>query len=159
PEKLASLLAAQGGRMLLASAEGTVFEIAKGRYSERANFDVFLKAHAGDPLRVARIGRPDEVVDQPALTVAVAVPPAVLQGLSGETTLAGGGYLARPLYAVPRSLVGRRKVAAAAVRDQTDRDYVRNVRQLWSLTGTISEGQPAPHWLRLTSEADAVVRG
>src|SRR5262249_42975786 len=52
PEKLGNLLAAQGGRMLQASAEGTAFEIAKGRYSETPNFDVFLKGHSGDPLRV-----------------------------------------------------------------------------------------------------------
>jgi hypothetical protein len=52
PEKLANLIARQGGRMLQASAEGTAFEVAKGRYSETANFDVYLKGHAGDPLRV-----------------------------------------------------------------------------------------------------------
>jgi hypothetical protein len=57
PEKLTQLIVRQGGRMLLASAEGTVFEIAKGRYSEGANFDVFLKGHAGDPLRTGRVGR------------------------------------------------------------------------------------------------------
>src|SRR5262249_48371235 len=62
PESLSRLLAQQGGRMLLASAEGTIFEIAKGRYSETANFDIFLKGHAGDPLRVGRIGREGETV-------------------------------------------------------------------------------------------------
>src|SRR5262249_39743813 len=38
PEKLSELLAQQGGRMLQAAAEGTAFEIIKGRYSETANF-------------------------------------------------------------------------------------------------------------------------
>jgi hypothetical protein len=36
PEKLAQVLAEQGGRMLQASAEGNLFEVAKGRYSEGA---------------------------------------------------------------------------------------------------------------------------
>jgi hypothetical protein len=53
PESLSRLIAQQRGRMLQASAEGTCFEIVKGRYSEAANFDVYLKGHAGDPLRVA----------------------------------------------------------------------------------------------------------
>src|SRR5262249_3766235 len=44
PEALTKLLARQGGRMLQAGAEGTAFEIMKGRYSEgRPNFDVYLK--------------------------------------------------------------------------------------------------------------------
>ena len=70
--------------MLLASAEGTAFEIAKGRYSETANFDVFLKGHAGDPLRVGRISRDSEAVNSPALSCALAVQPDVISGLAEQ---------------------------------------------------------------------------
>ena len=60
PEKIASLLCEQGGRLALFSAEGGIFDILAGRYTSNgmANFDVFLKGHAGDPIRVDRIGRP-----------------------------------------------------------------------------------------------------
>ncbi len=55
PEKLSRLLALHDGRMFLAAAEGTVLEIAKRRYSKRPNVEVFLKAHAGDTLRMGRV--------------------------------------------------------------------------------------------------------
>jgi len=103
PEALGKLLVRQGGRMLLASAEGTAFEIAKGRYSETANFDVFLKGHAGDPLRVGRIGRDSEAIDHPALSCALAVQPDVISGLAEQATMRGRGFLARWLYSLPVS--------------------------------------------------------
>src|SRR5262249_44765827 len=101
PEQLARLLALQGGRMLQASAEGTCFEIAKGRYSETANFDVFLKGHAGDPLRVDRIKRGSDTVDRPALSAALAVQPDVIAGLAEAASMRARGFLARWLFALP----------------------------------------------------------
>src|SRR5262249_23609555 len=56
-EKLIKVLARQGGRMLQASAEGTAFEIAAGRYSDGPVFDVYLKGHSGDQIRNDRITR------------------------------------------------------------------------------------------------------
>lgn len=56
PEKLASLLAEQDGRMTLLSAEGDVFSIMNGQYVNgkgAAEISVFLKGHAGDDLRRA----------------------------------------------------------------------------------------------------------
>src|SRR5262249_3804913 len=111
PEKLAQLICRQGGRMLLAAAEGTAFEICKGRYSETANFDVYLKGHAGDPLRTDRIGRDDDIVDDPAISLALAVQPDVIRGLAEQTIMRGRGFLARFLYALPTSKVGHRNVA------------------------------------------------
>src|SRR5262245_8240777 len=106
PEELGRLLARQGGRVLQAGPEGTAFEIAKGRYSEAPNFDVYLKGHAGDPLRVNRVGRGYDVVDRPALSLALAVQPDVIAGLASEATLRQRGFLARFLYSAPASLVG-----------------------------------------------------
>jgi replicative DNA helicase len=131
PEALASSLARQGGRLLVASPEGTPFEIAKGRYSEgRENFEVFLKGHAGDALRVTRIGRDPTLVDQPALSVAPAVQPDVVAGLAGVSSMRRRGFLARFLYSLPCSLVGRRQVAALAVPDRTARLPPRNAGAL-----------------------------
>src|SRR5262249_49288292 len=90
-EYLATLLAHQGGRMLLASAEGTALEGAKGRYAETANFDVFLKGHTGDPLRVGRVSRAVDIVELPALSVALAVQPDVIRGLADHASMRGRG--------------------------------------------------------------------
>jgi hypothetical protein len=66
PEAAASLLAEQGGRLAVLSAEGGIFATMAGRYSCGVpSLEVFLKGHAGDLLRVdcaVRVGaRLDEV--------------------------------------------------------------------------------------------------
>jgi hypothetical protein len=158
-EKLASLLAEQGGRLLVASPEGTIFEIAKGRYSEAPNFDVFLKAHAGDPVRVNRVGRTADYIDQPALSLAVAVQPDVIVGLMGQTTLRGRGFLARPLYSLPTSLVGKRRVRTAPVPDDVTRYFREKMVELWKIPAAQSAGgQPVPYVLRFSADADLELR-
>jgi replicative DNA helicase len=114
PEALGSLLA-DHGRIALLSPEGGVFEMMAGRYTGGPNLDVYLKGHAGDALRVDRKGRPPEFVDRPALTVGLAVQPEVLRTLRDRPGFRGRGLLARFLYALPASTVGRRKVGAAPV--------------------------------------------
>jgi hypothetical protein len=135
PEKLPEMLAEQGGRMLVASAEGTIFEIAKGRYSEggKANFDVFLKGHEGDALRVDRVSREANLVDCPALSIALAVQPDVIHGLAEQASLKQRGFLARFLYSLPASLVGKRQVAPRAVPAAVAKTYDINVCALWGL--------------------------
>ena len=68
PERLSSLLAEQGGRIAVMAPEGDVFDLMAGRYSPTGmpNFGVYLRGHAGDDLRVDRVGRPDGVVPLPA---------------------------------------------------------------------------------------------
>jgi hypothetical protein len=158
PEKLANLICQQGGRMLQAAPEGTAFEIAKGRYSETANFDVYLKAHAGDPLRTGRIGRANEAADRPALSVALAVQPDVVRGLAEDATMRGRGFLARFLYGMPRSLVGKRRTAAPPVKPHLVREYHAGVRAMWGMQGAADEDGPAAHELRFGPEADALMQ-
>lgn len=157
PEALVGLLAEQGGTMLLASAEGTIFDIAKGRYSEKPNFDVFLKAHAGDAIRVSRVGRDPEAIDAPALTLAVTVQPAVIQGLAECAPMKGQGFLARFLYSLPVSLVGRRKIARPAVPEHMIESYQQALLALYRtpLAPTGRDGEVGPNWLHLTPEAAA----
>ncbi len=76
PEKLASMLHENRGRMAVLSAEGGIFDLMAGRYSSGIpNLDVYLAGHAGDPIRVDRRGRSPEYVDRPALTMGLAVQP------------------------------------------------------------------------------------
>ena len=85
PEALMSLLAAHGGRMSVLSAEGGVFDLMAGRYSNGIpNLDVYLSGHAGDTLRVDRRNRPPEFVDRPALTMALAAHGGRMSVLSAE---------------------------------------------------------------------------
>jgi replicative DNA helicase len=123
PEALAGLLATYG-RIALLSPEGDVFDQMAGRYNQTSgpNLGVYLKGHAGDLLKVDRRGRPPEYVERPCLTIGLAVQPEVLRGLAGRPGFGGRGLLARFLYSLPQSLVGRRQPGAppvpAAVADR-----------------------------------------
>jgi hypothetical protein len=153
PENLARLLAHHGGRMLQASDEGTAFEIAKGRYSEKANFDVYLKGHAGSELRVGRVSRVAESVSKPALSCALAVQPDVIHGLVEQASMRGRGFLARWLYSVPVSLVGGRKPAPRPVPKTVSQRYHKSMTWLWELPRSAVPGQEAGRAVEFSRQA------
>jgi replicative DNA helicase len=160
PERLATLLRDQGGRIAVMSPEGDVFELMAGRYSAKGigNFGVFLRGHAGDELRVDRVGR-SEFVKAPALTIGLAVQPDVIRGLSEKPGFRERGLLARFLYALPISLLGHRDPDAAPVPDEVRAEYHANITALLNLPfGTDENGDPGPHLLRLAPEAHAALR-
>jgi uncharacterized protein DUF3987 len=98
PEAAASLLAEQGGRLAIISAEGGIFDIIAGRYSPKAvpNMDLWLKGHSGDPLRVDRKGRPPEHIPRPALTLGLMIQPSVLDAIILSRMLNGQETHHRP---------------------------------------------------------------
>jgi hypothetical protein len=130
PEALTSLLADQGGRLAVISAEGGIFDVLAGRYSSLPNLDAFLKGHAGDEVRVDRKGRAPEFIERPALTVCLAVQPTVLDTIGRNATFAGRGLLARFLYALPPSKVGHRAIGAPPVPEPVAATYAERVKGL-----------------------------
>ena len=132
PEKLVGLLAEQGGRLALMSSEGGVFGMMAGRYGREGgpNLDVYLKGHAGDPLRVDRVGRQSETVSDPALTVALTVQPDVLRNLANQPGFRGRGLIARFLFALPESLVGSRQFEVEQCDDLSSESYCALVKAL-----------------------------
>jgi replicative DNA helicase len=131
PEALAGLLASYG-RIALLSPEGDVFDQMAGRYNQTAgpNLGVYLKGHAGDLLKVDRRGRPPEYVERPCLTIGLTVQPEVLQGLAGRPGFQGRGLLARFLYSLPASLVGRRQAGAPPVPSAVADRYTLELQAL-----------------------------
>ncbi|MGC7880141.1 YfjI family protein, partial [Desulforudis sp. 1190] len=157
PERLAGLLAEQSGRMAVMAPEGDVFDLMAGRYGNGPNFGVYLRAHAGDDLRVDRVGRPPEYVAKPALTLGLAVQPDVLRGLLDKPGFKGRGLLARFLYSLPASNVGRRRIDAPPVPASIRTTYEHAVLALLALPwGTDEDGNPTPHILRLSPGAAEV---
>jgi len=145
PEALAGLLATHG-RIALLSPEGDVFDQMAGRYNQAAgpNLSVYLKGHAGDLLKVDRRGRPPEYVERPCLTIGLAVQPEVLQGLAGRPGFRGRGLLARFLYSLPESLVGRRRAGAPPVPPAVADRYTLELQALAaSLATPASKEGPA----------------
>lgn len=130
PEECSTILSEQGGRLAILSAEGDIFDIVCGRYSNGVPaLTPFLEAHAGDVLKVNRRGR-SEYVRSPALTIAVCIQPAVLAFIAQKPRLRGQGLLARFLYALPKDTVGYRKSEPELVPDEVRNTYEQNMSHL-----------------------------
>ena len=160
-ERLPTLLRDHGGRIAAMSPEGDLFDIMAGRYSANGmpNIGVYLKGHAGDDLRVDRVGRAPDFVKAPALTLALAVQPDVLRGLMEKPGFRGRGLLARPLYSLPRSTLGRRDTNALPMPPGVRAAYGQRVQALLRLTpATNAEGESEAHRLRLSPEAQSLFR-
>ena len=124
PEALVSLMAANDGKMGIISDEGGIFDTIAGKYSSgKVNMDVFLKAYTGSYLRVDRKGREPEVIERPTLTMLLMVQPVVLEAIMGNQEFAGRGFLARPLYSLPKSLVGHRRYKTQPIPQGVEQAY------------------------------------
>lgn len=111
-ERLQAMLFEHSERMAVHSDEPGIFRVMAGAYSGGAqNLDVFLQGHAGSAMRIDRAGRMAHV-DKPALSFNLMVQPGMLSEVAGSKGFRDSGLLARFLYAVPASNVGRRDVRA-----------------------------------------------
>jgi replicative DNA helicase len=159
PEALAGLLAVYG-RIALLSPEGDVFDQMAGRYNQAVgpNLGVYLKGHAGDLLKVDRRGRAPEYVERPCLTIGLAVQPEVLRGLAGRPGFGGRGLLARFLYSLPQSLVGRRRAGAPPVPPAVADRYALELHAL-AASLTAPAGDDGPTVLAVDQEAGELLLG
>jgi len=134
PERLGSLLSDNDERMAVLSAEGGIFDIISGRYSNGTpNLDVFLQGHAGDSVRVDRAGRDAIWLKEPALTMILSTQPDVLQSMADKRGFRGRGLVARFLYAVPSSAVGKRCLKACPVPTEVDLRYQSTISSLLNM--------------------------
>jgi hypothetical protein len=155
-EATAALLAEQGGRLAIISAEGGVLDIIAGRYSTVPNMDVYLKGHCGDPLRIDRKSHPPMFVPEPVLTLGLMIQPDVLASIAAHHEFRGRGFLARILYSYPVSKVGQRNAAAPPVESGIQRRYREKIIELAStMVGWLSD----PAVLTLTPDAHEAVIG
>lgn len=158
PEKLAGLLAENGGRMSVISAEGDLFDVMTGRYSNSPNLGVFLKSHNGETLIVDRIGRKGERVERPSLTLGLAIQPDVIRGLMAVKALRGRGMLGRILYSLPQDRLGFRLPDPPPVPGHVAAAWSQGLRALLMLEGSRDEyGHPAPLPLAFSPAANAAM--
>jgi len=111
PETMQKLLAEHGGRMGVLSDEPGLFRVLGGLYGGGggASLEVFLKGHAGSALKVHRAAR-SVFVDRPAVSMSLMVQPDLMADLAGSNQFRASGLMARFLYAVPVTNVGKRNV-------------------------------------------------
>ena len=151
PEKLGQLMADHGEKMAILSDEGGIFDILGGRYNNGVpNLDLFLQAHSGAAYRVDRGSRPSVFLDNPALTLVLSPQPSVLRGLAAIPGFRGRGLLARPLYALPQSTLGRRTLTAHPIPETTRATYHKQIHALLTLP---PRADGAPHLLRFSDPA------
>lgn len=160
PEKLASLLAENDGKMAIISAEGGIFESIAGRYSNGIpNLDVILKGHAGDNLRVDRIGRETELIDSPALTIGLTVQPEVLKGLAAKPGFRDRGLIGRFWLVMPPSMIGSRKIETQPIYPDTQIKYQYLIGDLLDLFHCIGDDQlPVTRYITLEPEATQIFK-
>ncbi len=132
-EALTSLLANNGGLFSVISTEGGIFDIMAGRYSGKANFDVWLKGHCGDAIRVDRMGREPEYISNPSLSAILSIQPSVLDEIMSNTTMTGRGLIARFLYAFPPSRIGSRIFCAPPIPETVGNAYRDMIYHLMSI--------------------------
>jgi hypothetical protein len=130
PEQAATIMADQGGRLAILSAEGTFFSVIMGRYTNGTpNVELALKGHAGDRVQVDRRGRA-ELIERPALTIATTVQPTVLREIAAKPAMRERGVLARFLMSLPPDMVGSREITPDLVPDDVLRTYTGTIEQL-----------------------------
>lgn len=129
-EKLVDLMEQQGGCITVVSSEGGIFDVMSGRYDRGTNLDVYLKAHAGDPLTVDRIGRPPNHIPNPRLTMLLSVQPDVISGVMSNNTFRGRGLCGRYLYAICKSKVGHRDIDPPPVPDSVKGAYKATIKRM-----------------------------
>jgi len=156
PEQLAVLMSENNDKLALLSSEGGIFGTMAGRYSKGvSNIDIFLKGHAGDPVRVDRSSRPPLFMDSPLLSMGLTVQPEVLTELAKQKDFRGKGLLARFLYLIPISIIGFRKLEAHPVSKKAEMAYDNMLQVLLEIDPSIDPltGKTKPHVLSLEREA------
>lgn len=152
PEKLASVLSENNGRMALLSSEAGIFDTLAGAYSKSVNIDVMLKSYSGDQIRVDRIGRESENILHPTLTVLLMAQPNVISKVLSNETFRGRGLTARFLYCMPASSVGARRYRSQPVPEEVYKAYERCIFNMLE-----DEYLAKPELIALSPEADRLM--
>lgn len=160
-ESLEAVLRQQGGRIALMSDEGGPFELMGGRYSNGIpNIDVYLKGHSGGNITTDRIGREGGTIHEPAITIGLAVQPDVIASLRDKKGFRGRGLLARFLWAMPDSLVGRRDPDPPPVPLEVSQAYEDAIASLLRRPTRRDEtGEIKPQPMEFSAAAHALVVG
>lgn len=155
PEHLGTMMHQHKERMGILSAEGGIFDILGGRYSNGIpNMEIILKGHACEPGRVDRGSREAVFLDAPCLTIGLAPQPAILRGLTGKPSFRGRGLLARFLYFLPTSRLGYRTLKTDPLPDHIKQAWGNLITWLLSIEPRLDEhDRETPYIIKLSTEA------
>ena len=148
-EALITLMAKNGERMFIASGEGGVFSNMKGRYRSGDDMEIYLKGHSGDYISVHRKSREPEVLQSPALSLAVCVQPYVIVNILLDEENTGKGLTGRIVFAYPTARAGTRKAKSKTppVNEQYEKIIFYALKKTVAMTESLT--------IKLSDEADA----
>lgn len=149
-EKLISVLADSDERTAILSSESGIFDTLAGKYSQMIGIDVMLKGYSGDSIKVDRIGRTSEVINNPKLTILLMAQPCVIQGLMQNASFRNRGLTARFLYCRPSSFVGKRVYRSKPLTTEVYAEYEKCIINLL-------EDEAKDELITLSKEADLLI--
>jgi uncharacterized protein YeaO (DUF488 family) len=150
-EALITLLVKNGERMFVASGEGGVFSNMKGRYRSGDDMEIYLKGHSGDYISVHRKSREPEVLQSPALSLAVCVQPYIIENVLLDEENTGKGLTGRIVFAYPAARAGTRKAKSDTPPGGVGKQYDKAI--FYALQKTVA--MTATKKMVLSPEADA----
>lgn len=148
PEALVKAMKENDERMAIISAEGGVFGMMAGRYSNNTNIDIFLKGYSGEYYSSIRVGREGADLRHPYLTIGLAVQPQVITDIMDNKDFRGKGLLARFLYTVPNTRVGERTYRTKEVSPFVRKEYEDLCKELLDIPDGFDR------FIKLSPEAD-----
>jgi hypothetical protein len=112
PEAVMGVMGIQGGTIAVLTDEAQGFWENASHYNAkgRANWDIYLAGYDGQRFISDRVSR--DTIDIPHATLPYLImgQPVVLEGMGRDRLGAGLGLYARPLFAMPPTMVGRRQI-------------------------------------------------
>ncbi|MBT2641736.1 DUF3987 domain-containing protein [Bacillus sp. ISL-41] len=115
-------------KIAIMSSEGDLFEKLKLKGKDHDNLDVYLKSYSGDHLRVDRVTRPTERLDNPLLTICISAQPTVIQSMPAKIN--DRGLIPRFLFSIPQDFMGYRDIFASPVPKGTRDRYMALIKKM-----------------------------
>lgn len=156
PEKLASIMQENAGRIAIISDEGAALRVMSGHYSTKGNpvLEVFCQGYSGFDLRVDRKSGDSTSISSPAVTIGISPQPFVLQKLAKDEAFIEQGVFARFWYAFPSSNVGYRSNKPKPTSEEAKEAYLKGIKAILDLTPDKDDhGDFIPYTLTLSKEA------
>lgn len=122
-EALVKLLAENNEKIAIASAEGGIFGMLAGRYSTHPNIDIFLKGFSGESYTSHRVSGRVELLKEPLITLILMVQPTILMEALSNKEFRERGLMARFLYSMPGSKVGKRRYRTVAIDEKVRKEF------------------------------------
>ncbi len=158
PEALAETISKHDESIGLLEAEGGIFDILAGRYSNGVpNLDAVLKFWSGESCRIDRRSRDSLFLENPLLTMVISPQPEIVQGLASRPGFRGRGLVGRFLFVMPKSRLGERAIETKPVPIEITEAWRQSVHRILALPWAVNEsGEKTAYWIGLDPAAYAL---